>query len=125
MNEDMSNMINKINNMIKNNEIPDEIKNIVNQFNSSNDNSDNKCNDQDISSSSSTETDFDINTILKIKKMMDSINSNKDDYRANLLRSLKPYLKPSRKEKVEQYIQFLNIEKMLGMFNSLGGDSKK
>ncbi len=125
MNEDMSNMINKINNMIKNNEIPDEIKNIVNQFNSSNDNSNNKCNNQDISSSSSTETDFDINTILKIKKMMDSINSNKDDYRANLLRSLKPYLKPSRKEKVEQYIQFLNIEKMLGMFNSLGGDSKK
>ena len=125
MNEDMSNMINKINNMIKNNEIPDEIKNIVNQFNSSNDNSNNKCNDQDISSSSYTETDFDINTILKIKKMMDSINSNKDDYRANLLRSLKPYLKPSRKEKVEQYIQFLNIEKMLGMFNSLGGDSKK
>ena len=125
MNEDMSNIINKINNMIKNNEIPDEIKNIVNQFNSSNDNSNNKCNNQDISSSSSTETDFDINTILKIKKMMDSINSNKDDYRANLLRSLKPYLKPSRKEKVEQYIQFLNIEKMLGMFNSLGGDSKK
>ena len=125
MSEDMSNMINKINNMIKNNEIPDEIKNIVNQFNSSNDNSNNNCNSSNISSSSSTETDFDINTILKIKKMMDSINSNKDDYRANLLRSLKPYLKPSRKEKVEQYIQFLNIEKMLGMFNSLGGDSKK
>lgn len=33
MSEDMSNLMNQINNMIKNNEIPDEIKNMISGLN--------------------------------------------------------------------------------------------
>ena len=53
------------------------------------------------SSKSDTFPDFDINTILKLKGIMESMNNNKDDPRANLLLSLKPYLKKDRKEKVD------------------------
>ena len=56
---------------------------------------------------------------------MEKLNSNSNDPRANLLLSLKPYLKESRREKVDQYIKFFGMSKVLEMFNNSGGDSKK
>ena len=68
--------------------------------------------------------DIDINTILKIKQVMSSINSNKHDPRANLLISLKPYLKESRKKKVDEYVKLFSISKAFEAFGSLGGENK-
>ena len=68
---------------------------------------------------------IDINTIMKFKSIMDKMNSSKDNPRSNLLRSLKPYLKPSRKEKLEQYIGLLNMEEVVKGLGVLGGDNKK
>ena len=45
---------------------------------------------------------------MKMKTIMDSMKNNKNDPRANLLKSLKPYLNSKRKEKVDQYIQLFN-----------------
>ena len=59
-----------------------------------------------------------------MKKMIDSINSNKNDPRSNLLLSLKPYLKESRKKKVDQYIKLFGLSKAFETFNNLGGDNK-
>ena len=56
---------------------------------------------------------------------MEKMNSSGDDPRANLLLSLKPYLKESRKHKVDQYVQFLKMEKMLEVLGPLGGEKKK
>ena len=56
---------------------------------------------------------------------MDSFKETSNDPRANLLRSLKPYLKDSRKEKVDQYIQIFSMGKIFENFNSLGGDAHK
>ena len=67
---------------------------------------------------------FDIDTILKMKSIIEAINNQKDDPRANLLKSLKPYLKESRKEKVDQYIKVFSMEKIFEQFNPLGGDKK-
>ena len=53
---------------------------------------------------------IDINTILKMKSIMDKMGNSKNDPRANLLLSLKPYLKESRKAKVEQYIRIIKYE---------------
>ena len=72
-------------------------------------------------SSGSGNIDFD--TIMKMKSIIDKINI-KDDPRSNLLLSLKPYLKESRKEKLDQYIQLLNISRVLDVFPFLGGDKK-
>lgn len=139
MSEDMSNLMNQINHMIKNNQIPEEIQNIVgnlsqNMKSNSQDNSQvrtDSANDNNISSSNSNSQEsselpeLDIATIMKMKNLMDSMKSNKDDPRANLLRSLKPYLKESRKSKIEQYIQIFSMGKVFETFNSLGGENKK
>ena len=55
---------------------------------------------------------------------MDKMNA-KDDPRANLLQCLKPYLKESRKSKVDQYIQLMNMSKIMEVFPFMGGDKKK
>lgn len=118
MSNDMSNLMNQINNMIKNNQIPDEIKNIMNGLNNTN--------EQTQSNESTSNSEFDMETIIKIKKVMDSIKESSNDPRANLLRSLKPYLKDSRKEKIDQYIQLFGMSKAFEMFgSSLGGDKKQ
>lgn len=197
MNEDMSNLINKFSSMLKNNELPPELSNVLqsvtgnsvssntnsnpnrnfsskynkngsnhnynnsigNNFcNSSNDNLNNSY--RDISSDSknsanignidfsninidaiknilgqnsnsdskknndSSSFNIDINTMLKMKSIIDAMNSQKDDPRTNLLKSLKPYLKESRKEKVDQYIKIFSMEKVFEQFNPLGGDKK-
>lgn len=72
----------------------------------------------------SSSSNIDMGTILKMKAIMDKINS-KDDPRANLLLSLKPYLNENRKGKVEQYIQLFNMSKIMDIFQSNGGDKKK
>ena len=126
MSDNMSNLMNQISNMLNSNEIPDDIKNMMSNLSKSQKDSStsNTASPNEISNSSQA-PDLDIETIMKIKKIMDSMKETKNDPRANLLRSLKPYLKDSRKEKVEQYIQFLGIEKAFETFGSLGGYKKK
>lgn len=115
----MNNIMEQLNQMLNNNTVPDELKTIVDNLkNSSND----KPSEQ--SSNDSNSFNIDMNTMLKMKQVMDSINSNKDDPRTNLLLSLKPYLKDSRKKKVEQYIKLFGIEKAFQVFDFLGGENK-
>lgn len=130
MNEDMSNIMEQINHMMKNNQIPSDIQNIIQNFTSNNSNTAESQNKQDISSQNSTDNnstfpEFDMATIMKMKKIMDSMKSNNNDPRANLLKSLKPYLKESRKEKVDQYIQIFGMSKMFEMLGPLGGENSK
>lgn len=123
MSEDMSDLINKFSQMLKSNDMPDEIKNVINNLSSSNsDVSSKSAEDSELGSNSSPE--FDINTMLKIKSIIDAMNKEKNDPRANLLKSLKPYLKESRKEKVDQYIQLFNMGKVFEILNPLGGEKK-
>lgn len=68
-------------------------------------------------------SNFDIGTILKMKSAMEKINQ-KDDPRSNLLKSLKPYLKESRKEKVDQYITLFSMGKVMELFKQTGGGNK-
>lgn len=103
---------------------PEMLKNIMNMFNSSNSSSNsNNSNTQNNSEASSP--NIDINMLLKIKSIMDNMNANKNDPRSNLLRSLKPYLKKSRQDKVEQYVQLFSMGKIINAFNSNGGENVK
>lgn len=68
---------------------------------------------------------IDMNTILKLKQIMEKMNQSKDDPRSHLLLSLKPYLKPSRKQKVDQYIQLFNMSSMIENLNPMGGEKTK
>jgi len=72
----------------------------------------------DSSASSSSES-------TKLKQVMEKMNQSKDDPRSNLLLSLKPYLKPSRKQKVDQYIQLFNMGSIMENLSPMGGEKTK
>jgi len=132
MSEDMSDIIQKMSEMLKNNEIPDNIKSMMNQFTSDQNNSspqESSCNTTENEDSRNSGDSFempniDFGTMLKMKSIIDSMNQQQNDPRANLLRSLKPYLKPSRKEKVDQYIKLFSMGKAFEVLNPLGGEKK-
>lgn len=119
---DMSDMFKNFSSMMDDKEIPDNIKEMLNSLANNNSNSEN--------TKADTRTDFtnnsgiDIETIMKMQKIMSAMNSSSNNSGANLLRSLKPYLNPSRQEKVDEYIQLFNIEKVINLMNQSGGDKK-
>ena len=100
----------------------DNLKEFINNFQSSSQESNANINDD---SNNSNNFNFDINTMMKMKNIMDKMNSSRNDPRSNLLQSLKPYLNNNRKERLDQYMQFLNISKVLEAFNSEGGVNSK
>lgn len=105
---------------------PEMINNIMNMFNNSNnENNSSGFNNSTSSDSANNTPNFDMEMFLKMKSIMDKMNSNKNDPRSNLLLSLKPYLKDSRKNKVEQYIQLFNMSKVMEVFNPNGGEKLK
>lgn len=120
---DMSSMLNNLASALHNSEIPPNLKDALQSF-MNNQNKENSCssnnNSADNSTSNFTNNDFsnfDIDTILKMQKIIKGMNSEQSSSRSNLLRSLKPYLKHSRQMQVDQYIQLLNIENVLKNLN--------
>lgn len=100
MNEDINNVFEKFSEILKEKDI--DLNNIIGSENSNENNS-----------STNNDFSFDINTIMKIKKIMDNMNS-KNSPRNQLLMSLKPYLEDEKKEKLEQYIKIANLLSVLG-----------
>lgn len=104
---------------------PEAISNLVSMLNShskSNANTEDKVSNN-TDQQSSNKSSIDLETIMKFKTIMDKMNS-KDDPRSKLLISLKPYLKDSRKNKLDQYIQFLNMSKVISLFSKTNDDGK-
>lgn len=138
-NEDMSDILDKLNNIAGQNNIsPDMVNNLFTMFNSSNNgnnqntntNSSDNSSNQDYNTSTNNQNNpfgnsgIDFETIMRMKTIIDKMNT-KDDPRSNLLQSLKPYLKDSRKSKIDQYIQLMNMSKVMDVFPFMGGDIKK
>ena len=120
-NLDMDSLFKKFN-IDKNNISPDMVNNLMNMLNNSGTvNSSNYSQAQNNNLNSNSNIDMD--TILKMKSIIDKMNL-KDDPRSNLLESLKPYLKESRRGKVDQYLQLMNMSKVMESFNMFsGGDN--
>lgn len=101
-----------------------------NNFNNANENSNtsnNYDNSRNQNSDNSSGFNIDIQTLLKMKSIMDKMNNTQNDPRTNLLLSLKPYLKPDRKDKLDQYIKLLNMGNIIELFKSednSGGEGK-
>ena len=138
-NEDMSDIIQKLSSMVNN---YNSVNNDNNQDISSNSNNADLenfqyilsnmnlgCNEkqnnfqEDNTSNNNNNFNIDFETIMKMKTVMDKFNSTKNSPEANLLLSLKPYLNNNRKQKLDQYMQFLNITKVLEAFNPNGGEN--
>ena len=99
MSEDINNVFEKFSEILKEKDI--DLNNIIGTEQS---NENNNPNNSDFS--------FDINTIMKIKNIMDNMN-NKNSPRNQLLMSLKPYLEEEKKERLEQYIKIANLLSVL------------
>lgn len=100
MNEDFSNILNNFSDILKEKDI--DLGNILGGETPQEDDSDNFA--------------FDINTILKIKNIMNNMN-HQNGPRNQLLHSLKPYLEDTKKEKLEQYIKIANLLSVLDSFD--------
>ncbi len=61
---------------------------------------------------------IDMETMIKLKSMIDKINSNQNDPRSNLLNSLKPYMRESRKENIDKYANILKLANFAELFNN-------
>ena len=105
---------------------PEMINNLSNILNSNAQTSSQNSSNQNINNSTSNNNNnfnLDMNTIMKMKSIMENMN-NKNDPRANLLYSLKPYLRDSKKDKLDQYVNLLNVSKIAELMNK-NNDNKK
>ena len=75
---------------------PEMINNLSSMLNTNNSS---KSSTTNSNSKSQNNLNIDMNTILKMKSLMENMNNNNDP-RANLLYSLKPYLRDSKKIKL-------------------------
>lgn len=117
-NSNNTNNNDRSNNNTSNNNFEDNFQNIFSNFNVNSSNNSNSNNGFDFSN-------IDMATIMKIKNIMSKVNSNKDDPKSNLLTSLKPYLRDSKKEKLDKYMKVMNLTSVIEVFNNIGGDSIK
>lgn len=93
-------MLNNLSSMLQSN----NSNNSNSNFNSSSSNNSSK-------STSNNNFNLDPETIMKMGSIINAINQ-KDSTSSNLLYSLKPYLRDSRKDKLDQYANLLNVTKI-------------
>lgn len=105
----MNDIINNLQNMLLNNNSDEQSSNFNNNASADNNNN------------SNNNFNFDINTIMMLKKIMDAMNQNSNDSRSTLLYSLKPYLRKDKQDKIDQYVQLLKLEQILKVFNQTSG----
>ncbi len=92
-----------------------DLNNVINNFmNNSNNNNGNN--------SGFDFNNIDINTIMKMKSIMEKMNTPNNG--TNLLKSLKPYLRDEKKDKVDQYANLLNMSKLTDFFNNQNNQNK-
>ena len=137
------NTMNSLKNMLQSGQLDDVVKQIppdmINNFSNMMNNNSNKSSENTSqgnsttnnvsSSNNSTSNGFDfskidMNTMLKMKSIMEKMSSNNDP-RANLLYSLKPYLRNERKDKIDQYENLLNMTKIAELLKNDNKENNK
>ena len=90
---------------------PDMLKNFSSMLQSSNSSSTSNINHNNQQNSNNNNLNIDAETLMKMTSVINAMNQ-KDNPGTNLLHSLKPYLRDSRKNKLDQYANLLNISKL-------------
>lgn len=121
---DMSEMFKNLSSMMEGQQIPDNIKEMLNSLQNNSSETKNTSSDTNSQNNSQSIPNIDINTMLKMQQIMNTMNKSSNSSGANLLRSLKPYLKPSRQAKVDEYIQLFSLEKTIELMKQFGGEKK-
>ncbi len=61
------------------------------------------------------ESPIDMESMMKMMKIMEGLN-NTDDERSRLLLSLKPFMRSSRQQSIDNTIKLLSLSKISGLF---------
>ncbi len=118
-NQNMDDLIKKAQEMIRNNQIPEEIKDIVSSIKSSQ--VDNSSNLNTNSNPNKTTSNIDIQ---KFSSLVSKLNDSSDDNMSRLLFALKPYLRNQKQDKLDDYVKLVKMGKMAQFLDFLGGDKK-
>lgn len=70
----------------------------------------------------SSSSGIDMDTLLKIQKLAGILSNSESSKDETLLRALKPYMRDSRKEKIDHYIKMLHILNVAQKFQEMGGN---
>ena len=92
---------------------PEMLNNFSSMLQSNKTSSSNNTNSYNSSTNDGSNNNFNIDadTIMKMTSVINAMNK-KDNAGSNLLHSLKPYLRDSRKDKLDQYANLLNITRI-------------
>ncbi len=118
--------LNNIKNMVNNENLNDVISQIspemlenfskmMSKETTKNQNTTNPTNNLDFSN-------VDMNTLIKLASTINT--SNQDDPRNNLLNALKPYMRDSKKDKMNNYINMLNMAKIANLLNNSNNNTQ-
>lgn len=134
MSDNLAEAFNNLKKMVDSGNIPSEVQGMISNLNNSNtdskqtlnnmlnqvspemlNNLSTMLNSSNTSSGSQSAQDnglnIDMATLMKMTSIINKMNSN-DSASKNLLQSLKPYLRDSRKDKLDQYSNLLNVAKI-------------
>ena len=137
MSDNLTDAFNTLKKMVDSGNIPSEMQDLINNINNKNGDSNKTLNDieetlliisgetweminnvssmlkgnNNSNSSSNNNLNLDAETIMKMSSVINAMNQ-KNNPGSNLLNSLKPYLRDSRKSKVDQYANLLNLTKL-------------
>lgn len=117
MNEDLASQLSSIlqEKNIDLNQLLDNFKNNTSEKNNNTEN-------ESSNASNSTGSQFDAETLFKIQKLLSLLNSQGNSNDETLLKALKPYMRDSRKDKIDQYVKLLHIFKLFEKFQEMGGN---
>lgn len=105
MSEDISEKLQQLKEMLNNNQLPDNLKNVMSLMSNSPQQSSSSENSQNNSFTNNSSPEI---LITKVKRIIDKKKQDNDP-RMNLLSSLRPYLSQKRQERVDSCIKFMDI----------------
>lgn len=74
-------------------------------------------NNQNTNNTQGNSNTIDMETIIKIKTIMEKMNTQ-NDANSNLLYSLKPYLRESKQAKLDQYANLMKLSQITNLFKN-------
>ena len=113
---DLSGAIDMLKNMLSDQEGQSQIQNIMNMFQGSTDTT------RAPGEQTGGINPDDIDMFLKLQKAMTLMNESQNNSRAQFLMALKPFLKPSRRDKVDKAMQLMKFSGMIEIMRNVQGD---
>lgn len=118
-NNDFDELVKKAQTMINNNQVPPEIATMMKSMNQNNINNNSK-NNQNNSSQNNMNNNIQNNLNNSSQNNLNNLIGS--DNISNLLEALRPYMRDSKKEKIDEYIKLVKMGKVANLFNMLNNN---